>query len=223
MEARSFYWLWFKRTVWGAPTAADLYVGLVGAVAAIVVHFKPWLRPMVEANLWQVPIWAFGAILAFRFFHAPFQIWKEDQARLSLLDTQEKRAVVRQALSAFLVEGSARQHACADETAPPDTAGADAWYAGVIEYLGNDLDQSYVARMNDDSTVPMGANSIPSVPHRNLWADCAVRIFTYSTSSPSSLRPLLVGATRLGCRGHRVDLSNYIVQRPQPVGNRSGR
>jgi len=90
MGARTFYGQWLKRTLWGSPSAADGYAGLIGTVAGIAVHYQPWLQPMVEAHLWQLPIWAFGAILVFRFFHAPYELWKEGHARILALSESAK-------------------------------------------------------------------------------------------------------------------------------------
>ena len=81
-EAARFYWLWLRGTVWKAPGAADSYAGLVGTVTGLAAHYRPGVEQMTSGWIWQVPLWAFGAVLMLRFLATPFALWRQGDVDL---------------------------------------------------------------------------------------------------------------------------------------------
>jgi len=177
-EAVAFYRRWFVKTVWRAPGVADGYAGLAGTILGIAQHYRPELGPMTQEWVWQLPLWAFAAVLVVRFFTAPFQIWKEDRERLAALQTAEKRKQIRGRLGELLVRGVDLQQALADKSneKPPSAEMAQAWYEELIAFLGTELDSSYVARMKDTSTVPQVYTNVPQ-DRVELWGGIRCRVY----------------------------------------------
>src|SRR5438128_1906709 len=99
-QTRQFYWKWFKGVVWSAPNATDFWAGFIGIIGQIVTHYRPDVGKLMDAFIWELPIWIFGAILLLRLFTVPFQIWKEDQVQLARLDqgTDRPRLVIKNRL-----------------------------------------------------------------------------------------------------------------------------
>jgi hypothetical protein len=90
--------------------------------------------------------------------------------------TAQHRRQVREALGSFLEEGRQLMIRCANETIPPPTADAEAWAQRVETYLHQNLDDSYIGRFRTGAGLPLAANSIQSIPHRNLWSGINIRI-----------------------------------------------
>jgi hypothetical protein len=78
-------------------------------------------------------------------------------------------------LAVLLAEAPLLCAACADEQHDPPLAGVNDWVERGDRYLQAHLGAGYVARFNSAAGLPMSANSIASVPHRNLWAQIHFR------------------------------------------------
>ena len=92
------------------------------------------------------------------------------------INSQEKKKKIRLSLGKFIDEGRAIEAQCADETRPPPSQETNFWAQRTEAFLRENLDESYISRYRDSSGMPMTANSISSVPHRNLWAQVYYRV-----------------------------------------------
>lgn len=112
---------------------------------------------------------------------APYWLWsaehlavKEVTDRLHAIkdsvDQKQKKLNIRLGVSALLEEGRLLMIRCGDESQPPPEEEANQWATKAELYLQQNLDDSFVGRFRSSADLPMTANSIQSVPHRNLWA-----------------------------------------------------
>jgi hypothetical protein len=92
------------------------------------------------------------------------------------LDQRQRRTEIRTALGNYLLEGRPLLVRCADESQPPPNQATDAWAQRAEMYMHENMDDSFIAHFRDGAGLPMTANSIASIPHRQLWADIWVRI-----------------------------------------------
>lgn len=81
-NAARFYRLWLGGTFKRAPHSSDLYVGLVGSAIGVAEHYRPKVGEVTGDWVWQVPLWAFGAILIVRFLATPFILWRDNNHAL---------------------------------------------------------------------------------------------------------------------------------------------
>jgi hypothetical protein len=174
-QLSSFYWKWFVRTIWQAPSIADGYAGLVGTFGLVASHYSPKVGQLMEPIAWQIPIWVFSAVLIFRFLHAPFQIWSEDQERLLKLASHENQKTIREDLAFLLSEGQGIVAACKRYDNPAPVKEADDWH-DKTEAVLSELDQSYVARFNNPLGVsPMYADTKAGPEHVRIWSQVRFR------------------------------------------------
>ena len=138
--------------------------------------------PFTYLGLFQVPekLKSLFIVLAISsLLTALYILWKKERMfviDLELkLENREKLKNIRIRLADFLNEGLGLMQLCADESNPPPNEDANAWSDRVEEYLGRELDKSYIARYRDGSGLPTGINAIYSTPHRNLWGGIRVR------------------------------------------------
>jgi hypothetical protein len=179
MRARSYYRRWAATAFLHSIGPIDLWAGLGGAGLAAIDHFMPE-RQLVNTLAWQAPLWAALAVVLFRIVAAPFWMAKEDAEKVTALEakiaSKEERQRLREALGSFLIEGRQLQERCSYQNQDPPNAEADAWAGRVETFLGDNLDSGHIARFRDGSDLPMGANSIGSIPHRQLWGGLRVRL-----------------------------------------------
>lgn len=175
---------------------------LAAAIPGVAAVYYPWIRPLLpEKFLSHLPrilqqetpiidtkiLVAVLVALAFLSFIQTFhelRITKDkaltdaSQKLASLqqqLDDREKKKTIRVKLSALLEEGRQLMNRCGDETKPPPNADADDWAQRTEAVLRDNLDESYVARFRSGAGLPLTANSISSIPHRQLWGALWVR------------------------------------------------
>ncbi len=79
-------------------------------------------------------------------------------------------------LGEYADDGQSLMTQCANEKDPPPNDAAEAWAKKVETYLSANLGKSYITRFRSGHGLPMSANSISSMDHRNLWAGLRVRI-----------------------------------------------
>lgn len=85
--AWAFYRIWFGAALRHAWGGADLINGLLGLLAAIIVHLQPGSAPVMSEFAWRAAVFAFFAILGVRLLLAPYWIWRGQQRQLNdLLD-----------------------------------------------------------------------------------------------------------------------------------------
>jgi len=127
MQARHYYWRWFKKVVWSAPTAIDLWTGAVGAVFGVIDHYWPTAH-LMEALGWQIAIWAFGAVLVVRLFMAPFLMAQDDAEKITKLEAEKGNKELRNRAKGLLGRYFAKGHALypPHSSASPNP-GAEAW------------------------------------------------------------------------------------------------
>ena len=87
------------------------------------------------------------------------------------------RKVKREILAKFLEEGQALKRECTNEGEAPPNDIANEWGQKVEDYLEKEFDKSFVSRFHSSVGVPLTANSISSIPHRNLWAGIHTRLY----------------------------------------------
>jgi hypothetical protein len=100
----------------------------------------------------------------------------EKERALQQLDDRAKRASIRDGLGKLMLRGRELQVRCADESQPPPDADADAWDHDAEKYLRAELGDAYVARFRSSAGLPLGATSIQSLPHRQLWGGIVIRL-----------------------------------------------
>lgn len=93
------------------------------------------------------------------------------------LDDSGKKKKIRETLGVFLEQGQELQRKCANEKEPPPDDEADKWASEVEEFLMTELDKSFVSRFRSSAGVPLTANSISSISHRQLWHSIRTRIY----------------------------------------------
>ena len=87
-----------------------------------------------------------------------------------------RKQAARVALGEFLEEGRGLKVRCANEQEQRPEKETDEWAGRVEEFLLQELDESYIARFRNSAGLPMSANSIRSIPHRNLWGGINSRL-----------------------------------------------
>ena len=111
---------------------------------------------------------------------SPFLLWKKDQEKIfelnKLLDDRTKKREIKLNLARFLEDGQRIISQCSDENNPPPETEANSWANSVEKYFTDEMDDSYISRFRNGAGLPMTANSIASMPHRNLWAGIWIRI-----------------------------------------------
>jgi len=98
------------------------------------------------------------------------------QVRVQIATERLARRQIREQLAAFVQEGMELRRLCANEGVPPPIQQADEWAMRTEAFLRDKLDESYVARFRNSSGLPLTANSISSIPHRNLWGAIYTRL-----------------------------------------------
>jgi len=136
---------------------------------------------------WALVIVIFGMICVWMGATARASIKQRNEARAALkqigneykakLDDAAQTLAIREKLGLLLSKGQEIRGKCANEKIPPPEDEANEWASEVEEFLVRELDRSYVSRFRSDAGVPFAANSISSVPHRNLWAGVHTRLF----------------------------------------------
>lgn len=72
--------LWIRQALSKSWNIGDAISGLIGVAAGAIAHYSPAFERVVNGSLWELPIWALGATLLFRFlFFAPYELWKADR------------------------------------------------------------------------------------------------------------------------------------------------
>src|SRR5947207_3299198 len=120
------------------------------------------------------------APLTLWFFIAYVRCRANNAAKIAALesgrDSKEARRKLREALGTFLIEGQELQAQCHYVNREPANSEANAWAERVEQFLQDNLDSGHIARFRDGSGLPVGANSISSIPHRQLWSGLRVRL-----------------------------------------------
>jgi hypothetical protein len=176
----------FYLNVVGAAVTASLditqaVIFVLAITIGLVGRFVPSLRGAVDLSSWQVGLCVLAVIVGTRLIAAPYWIWDAERQELvaagkeisslsAKLDDRERKKAIRSQLGVFLDQGQQLMVRCADESQPPPNADADEWAAKTETYLTAQLDPSFVARFRNGTGLPLTANSIASIPHRNLWA-----------------------------------------------------
>ncbi len=128
------------------------------------------LMPGVETWLPSIIIW--GVALLWLISTVIYYI----RHRIKPSGEANKR-VLRETLAKFLDEGQNLKRQCANEREAPPNNEADEWAQRTEHYLEGEFDKSYISRFRSSIGVPLTANSIASVPHRNLWAGIHNRLY----------------------------------------------
>ncbi|MFC2022389.1 hypothetical protein ACFLTR_04195 [Chloroflexota bacterium] len=159
---------------------ADTISGFAGAILyGADKLFK--LEVIMGIDWWGLPLMILGAMVAMRLLLAPYWIYKDvnekyDELKGQLGDKDKKRET-REKLGEFMVEGQELKAKCGNEKEPPPNDEADEWADKVEHYLADELDDSFISRFRNSAGVPMAANSISSIPHRNLWSGIRIRLY----------------------------------------------
>lgn len=156
---------------------------VLGAIAA------PLSIAFTLAKAFDVPALSHLREISYAWALAPLTVWffvayvrcraknaEEIAALKSGLDSKIQRQQLRESLGRFLIEGRELQEKCSFQNREPPNAEADAWAEKVENFLQEKLDYGHIARFRDGSDLPVGANSIVSTPHRQLWGGLRVRL-----------------------------------------------
>ena len=131
--------------------------------------------------IYEPPQWLFWLLLSLGLTIAIILAYHEVRMqKLNLehrLDDKAKKRETREKLGEFLEQGQTLKRKCANEKDPPPDEEADTWASEVESYLSDELDDSYISRFRSSAGVPLTANSISSIPHRNLWAGIHTRLY----------------------------------------------
>jgi hypothetical protein len=127
----------------------------------------------VVALVTSLPHWIWAMVLMGAFFFAAYAAWREEYLKNS---TRDKEADTRDQLGVFILEGQALLVRCSKENEPPPGEEVNEWAQQVETFLGQTLARSYIARFRNGAGLPMAANFINSIPHRNLWAAVRLRL-----------------------------------------------
>jgi len=149
-------------------------LNLFTTLGAIELYTK---IPVLE----NFPTWGWILFMIIGLLIAPFyafhKLRKHRDEIAEQLTKNNKKKEIRESLGAFIETGRELKTKCADEKEPPPNDEAQEWADSIENYLTQELDNSYVFRFRSSAGVPMTANSISSIPHRNLWGAIHTRIF----------------------------------------------
>lgn len=128
-----------------------------------------------------IPQWIAWLLFGLGWFVAMILTYHElrtEKAKLEKkLDDKAKKKAAREMLAVFLNEGQALKRQCANEKEPPPEDRTNEWAHKIEHWLEKEFDKSYISRFRNTADVPMTANSISSIPHRNLWAGIHTRLY----------------------------------------------
>lgn len=129
----------------------------------------------------EPPVWIFWFLLILGFTIAVILTYHElHSQKINLekkLNNKAKTKNERVKLGEFLEQGQLLKHRCGNEREPPPNDDANEWAIEVEHWLETEFDSSYVSRFRNNADVPMTANSISSITHRNLWAGIHTRCY----------------------------------------------
>jgi hypothetical protein len=135
-----------------------------------------WLKVTYEA-----PQWAFWLLLSLGLSIAIILTYHELRVKVvkleKQLDDRDKKKAERETLAVFLNEGQSLKCQCENEKEPAPEVKTTEWAEKIENWLETEFDTSYVSRFRNTADVPMKANSIFSIPHRNLWAYIHTRLY----------------------------------------------
>ncbi len=142
--AFKFYRRWLWRTIASAPSKADGLASLAGTGIASAKHYDPRVQTMTEDWLWQLPIWAFGAVLVVRFLAAPYSLFREGGG----IDEQLRVSRERAFHASRYVEALAGE-ASQGRTPPFDASAFKVCAEGLERAMGSHLPASLVTAFED--------------------------------------------------------------------------
>ncbi len=168
----------------GANAAAPIPGAVIFYLAYFAWTGKKLSAPDTLPGIIELAAACLGAawimIFIIRLFLAPAHLYEKSKNRIEELEialskrTDKRR--IRDSLSGFLMEGKKLMVSCNDETQPPPFQETDLWQKEIEEFLNDNLEPSFVARFCNPAGLPMAANSIASIQHRNLWAGIHFRL-----------------------------------------------
>ena len=152
---------------WWWVVVIDIVFNALGFVAAL----NQWIN--VSSWVW-ISLAIIGLFVAqFLAFHT---VRKERDALHDQIEDKERKRTVQNGLGSRLERGRLLLQQCANEREEPPQRQADEWAADTEAFLTEHLGDPYVARFRSSAGLPMTANSIFSVPHRNLWGGIYIRL-----------------------------------------------
>jgi hypothetical protein len=129
---------------------------------------------------WIPPNWLAWTLFALGWVVAGAKTYHElRESKLKLearLDDRKRNREIRESLGEYLERGRELMRLCTNEKSPPPDDEANQWADEVEQFLHSQLDSSYVSRFRSSAGLPLSANSIFSLEHRNLWAGIHVRV-----------------------------------------------
>ncbi len=82
LRLRDYVRLWARTAFSHAIGPIDLWSGVGGALLTAIGHLFPRLEGTVNSLLWQVPLWAAGAIVVVRLCASPYWIWRDQRQEI---------------------------------------------------------------------------------------------------------------------------------------------
>jgi len=132
------------------------------------------LRPPQSELTRNCLLWSFVLIGLFGVLSTGFHAY---YTRVKAEAVSSTRRAIRYKLAGFVNEGLQLSNRCANESEPAPVAEANQWAERTEAFLCTNLDESYVARFrNSSGLLPLTANSISSIPHKDLWGGLYLRL-----------------------------------------------
>jgi hypothetical protein len=88
MDFFKFYWRVLCAALIHSLHAAHSVLLLLLIAAGFFTYFVPQVHLMIDLHGWQIAAIVLGSIVGIRLVLAPYWIWKEDQTKISCLETQ---------------------------------------------------------------------------------------------------------------------------------------
>jgi len=114
-------------------------------------------------------------------WYAAYRVWATERENVisahdkseqleKILSEREQRRAARAAFGVFLGQGTELMSKCCNEAVPPPREEVEDWANKITVFVLAQLDESYIARMNDGSGMPLGMCTLTSVEHRNVYS-----------------------------------------------------
>ena len=175
------------RALWNASDAWSRVVEFVLVAGFLIPPLTDAFRSTLTANRYWITLASFLLLVLFGTLESTYGATKSVERRArdaqrqaaelkERLTSHESQGGRREALGQLLLEGQHIQQQCGNEKEPAPSAQAQEWADKTEGYLAENLGESYIARFRSSAGLPMTANSISSLDHRNLWAGLHVRL-----------------------------------------------
>ena len=124
---------------------------------------------------------ALVVVFAWSLFKLPAMMDAEAEAARKILEdervTEEQRRLKREMLGEFLDRGLKLMTSAQNYDLPPCVDEGNKWLNELIEHLETNMGRSYVARVNDGSSAPVGYSSSTNQEHNKLYNGVRIRVF----------------------------------------------